>query len=238
MTKNILYAIAGVVAGFFIGFFIANSGGRPRLGASPVNTSAARPLDPTQSDGQLPPNHPNVNSNGPGAAAASAQAQTAMEAADRNPQDFTSQLRAAAVFYQLSSLDKAELYLKRALSLKPDDQDALTGMGHTKYDTGDYIAAATFYEKVLAKQPDDADLRTDLGNTYSQRKPPDYDRAIAEFRRALVADPKHEQALARLADAAIHKGDKESAREAIDKLAAVNPSNPSLASLRSNLNGL
>lgn len=236
MSKNILYSVTGVVLGFFLGFFIANFGGRPR----PVvpDTGAARPLDPSQPGGQLPPNHPNVNNGGGpnGAAASSAQAQTAMDTADRNPQDFTAQLRAAAIFYQLQSLDKAELYLKRALELKPDDPDALTGMAHTKYDTGDFTSAVTFYEKVLAKQPDDADLRTDLGNAYARKQPPDYDRAMAEYRKALDVNPSHEQALVRLADAALHKGDKAAAREAIDKLTTVNPSSTSLSSLRSKLN--
>jgi tetratricopeptide (TPR) repeat protein len=235
MRKNILYSIAGVVLGFFLGFFIANFGGKPR----PVNTSQSRPLNQTQGDGQLPPNHPNINDGGANgtAAASSAQAQAAMDAADRNPQDFTAQIRAAAIFYQLQTLDKAELYLKRALDLKPDDPDALTGMAHTLYDTGDFKTAATFYEKVLAKQPDDADLRIDLGNAYARNQPPDYDRAIKEYRKALEIDPAHEQALVRLADAALHKGDKATARQAIDKLAAVNPSSPSLSSLRSTLNG-
>lgn len=241
MTKNIFYSIAGIVLGFFIGFFIANFGGRPRPGAGSANTSssAARPLDPAQGDASLPPGHPTVN-NGNGqesAAASSAQAQAAMDTADRNPKDFNAQIRAAAIFYQLSSLDKAELYLKRALALKPDDPDALTGMAHTKYDTGDYTTAATFYEKVLQLQPRDADLRTDLGNAYSQRKPPDYDRAIIEYRKALEVNPSHEQALTRLADTAIHKGDKTTARQAVERLAAVNPSSPALSTLRANLNG-
>jgi tetratricopeptide (TPR) repeat protein len=236
MSKNILYSAAGIVLGFFVGFFIANFGGRPR----PVavgSSSAARPLDPTRADGQLPPNHPNVSEGGANdAAASSAQAQSAMDAADRNPQDFTAQLRAAAIFYQLQSLDKAELYLKRALELKPDDPDALTGMAHTKYDTGDFTSAITFYEKILAKQPNDADLRTDLGNAYARRQPPDYDRAMAEYRKAIEVNPTHEQALTRLADAALRKGDKAAAREALDKLATVNPSSPALSSLRSTLN--
>ena len=229
MTKNILYSVAGVVLGFFIGFFIANFGERPRPAAL---------SNQTQAGGQVPPGHPNVNEGGaPGSAAASsAQAQSAMDEADRNPQDFTAQIRAAAIFYQLSSFDKASLYLTRALALKPDDPDALTGMAHTKYDTGDFAGAATYYEKVLAQRPNDADLRSDFGSTYSRRQPPDYDRAIAEYRKALAIDPGHEQTMVRLADAALHKGDKAAAREAIDKLAVINPSNPSLASLRSKLN--
>ncbi|PYS48570.1 MAG: hypothetical protein DMF68_12695 [Acidobacteria bacterium] len=240
MTKNILYSIAGILLGFFVGFFIANFGGRQRLAASmanaPNSSSSARPLDPAQG-GQLPPGHPNINDSGAGGADAStsAQSQAAMDEADRNPKDFTAQIRAAAIFFQLGSMDKAELYLNRSLSLKPDDPDALTGMGQTKYEMGDYGSAATYFEKVLAKNPNDADLRTDLGNTYAKRTPPDLARAIAEYRKALEIDPKNEQALEKMADAALQKGDKATARGAVDKLAGVNPSNPALSSLRSKL---
>jgi tetratricopeptide (TPR) repeat protein len=240
MTKNILYSIAGILLGFFLGFTVANFGGRPRLAsnATGVANDAARPLEPGQEGGQLPPGHPNINDNGASggtAASSSAQAQAAMDEADRNPKDFTAQIRAAAIFFQLSSMDKAELYLNRALALKPDDPDALTGMGQTKYETGDYTAAATYFEKVLAQNPNDADLRTDLANTYAKRTPPDYARAIAEYRKALDSDPKNELALEGLATASLQKGDKTTARDAVQKLAGVNPSNPAVASLRSKL---
>jgi Flp pilus assembly protein TadD len=240
MRKNLLYSVAGIVLGFYLGFFVANFGGRPRPGASVMNTApngSARPLDQTQPGGQLPPGHPNLDdSNTSGSpASSSAQAQAAMDEADRNPQDFAAQIRAAAIFFQLGSYDKATLYLNRSLALKPDDPDALTGMGQTKYETGDFVSAATFFEKVLTQHPTDADLRTDLGNTYVKRTPPDYARAIIEYRKALEVDPKNEQALEKLADAALRKGDKAAARDAIDKLAVVNPSNPELSSFRSKL---
>lgn len=236
MKENILFSIAGVFLGFFIGFFIANSIGTPRPGAvDTVSTSPARPANPVRGDEPLPPNHPKLDEGANSAAASSAQAQAAMDTADRSPQDFTAQIRAAATFYQLGSLDKAALYLDRALALKPNDPDALTGMAHTKYDTGDFAGAATYYEKVLRQRPDDADLRADFGSTYARRTPPDYDRAIAEYRKALAIDPRHEQALARLADVSLSKGDKATARDSIDKLASVNPSSPVLSTLRSNL---
>ncbi|MDQ3818173.1 MAG: tetratricopeptide repeat protein [Acidobacteriota bacterium] len=242
MSKNILYSIAGVALGFFVGFTIANFGGRQRLAANlasgPNGPSSARPVDPGQG-GQLPPGHPNINDNTAGGmdASTSAQVQEAMDEADRNPQDFTAQIRAAAIFFQLGSMDKAELYLNRSLALKPDDPDALTGMGQTKYEKGDYASAATYFEKVLAKNPNDPDLHTDLGNTYAKRRPPDLARAIAEYRKAIELDPKNEQALEKLADASLQKGDKATARDTVDKLAAVNPSNPALSSLRSKLGG-
>ena len=119
--------------------------------------------------------------------------------------------------------DKARLYLGRALALKPDDPDALTGMAHTLYDTGDFVAAAGYYEKVLAQKPDDADLRADLGSTYAQRNPPDLDRALAEYRKALSLDPSTSGAGA--TRGRLHsKGYKATARDA-NKLAA-SPANP------------
>ncbi|HYG81191.1 MAG TPA: tetratricopeptide repeat protein [Pyrinomonadaceae bacterium] len=235
MKENILFTVAGLVLGLFIGFFLANSTGAGQMPAAPAAADSARPLGPSEAAGQLPPGHPNISGSGGAAAASSAQAQQAMDEADRNPKDFAAQIRAAAVFYQLGAYDKARLYLGRSLALKPDDPDALTGMGHTLYDTGDFVGAAGYYEKVLAQKPDDPDLRADLGSTYAQRNPPDLDRALAEYRKALAVDPRHEQALARLADVSIRRGDKATARDAINKLAAVNPSNPALAELRSML---
>jgi tetratricopeptide (TPR) repeat protein len=238
MTKNIFYSIAGIVLGFFVGFIVANFGGRQRLGLSATNASSARGANQTQADGQLPPNHPDIsNTGGTSAASTNAQAQEAMDAADRNPKDFMAQLQAAVIFYRLNSFDKAKLYVERALAIRPDDPDALVGMGHIKFEMGDYTGAATYYEKVLAQHPNDPDLLTALGNTYARRTPPDYDRAITQFRKALGAEPKNEGALESLADAAIHKGDKATARDAVDKLAAANPSNPALSSLRSKLGG-
>ena len=243
MTKNILYSLAGILLGFMLGFFIANLGGRSRLAASMADTSAqnssTRSLNHSNEGGQLPPGHPSVNgaesSSAGGASSTSAQSQNAMDEADRNPQDFTAQIRAAAIFFQLGSYDQATLYLNRSLALKPDDPDALTGMGQTKFETGDYTTAATYFEKVLAQHPNDADLRTDLANTYAKRTPPDYDRALAEYRKALEIDPKNEQALEGIANSALRKGDKATARDAVDKLAAVNSSNPAISSLRSQL---
>lgn len=228
MKNNIIFSLLGVVLGFFIGFFMANSGAD-----APLSADTSR----SQAGGQLPPGHPDLNAGASAgsAAASSGQAQAAMDEADRNPKEFVAQIRAAALFYQLDDMRKAELYLNRALALRPDDPDANTGMGHTKYDTGDYVGAAAHYQKVLAQRPADVDVRTDLGNTYLRRNPPDYDRAIAEYRKALEVNAAHEQALAKLAEAALLKGDKATAREAVGKLAAVNPSSPALQSLRSGL---
>jgi len=225
-----------------IGFFFANAGWdvRPpavdnlrRAATAEGAPRQAPPLNPQQQSGQLPPDHPSLG--GGSSAASSAQLQAAMDLADRNPRDYDAQMTAAANFYQVRDFNKAVVYLNRALAIKPNDRDALTGMGQTKYQLGDYTGAATYFAKILAQNPTDADARTSLGDTYFQRQPPDYDRAIAEYRKALDIDPKHEHALAALADTLLRKGDKAKARDTIDKLAAINPSHGALPTLRSML---
>ena len=248
-TRNLLFCLGGLLLGFGLGFFLANHLGVGSPAASTVsasdqvssiNVKTAPPLDPSRDAGPLPPGHPDINnvaSDGSpaspgGAAATSGEAQAAMEAADAKPADFALQMRAAATFYRLRALDKAALYLERALKLKPKDPDALLEMGNVKYDTGDFPTAADFYDRSLAADPANADARTDLGNTFFQRNPPDYRRAIDEYRRALEIDPRHERALQNLASAAINLKDKAVAREAVERLASVNPNYPALESLR------
>jgi tetratricopeptide (TPR) repeat protein len=253
-TKNLLYCLGGLLLGFAAGFLIAN-----RLNASApanavaanaeqtssINVKQAPPLDPAQNTGQLPPGHPDISqtasdgsaASADGSAATSAEAQSAMEAADARPDDFTLQLAAARTFSRLKALDKSAAYYERALKLKPKDADALVEAGNAKYDAGDFAAAADYYERALAVRPD-ADVQTDLGNTYFQRTPPDFRRAVEEYRKTLSINPRHEKALQNMASAALNLRDKAAAREAIDKLAAVNPDNSTLPSLRASLDNL
>jgi tetratricopeptide (TPR) repeat protein len=247
MSKNILLCVIGLALGFGVGFFLANkvTGSLPAAPAAAANApraapDSAPPLDPNQAGAPLPPGHPDINSttaggtdaNPNGVAATNAEAQSAMEAADRKPKDFDLQMNAATVFYKLKAYDKAALYLGRAVELKPKDTDALVALGNTKYDAGDFLAAATFYERALAVQPQNPDVQTDLGNTYFQRQPPDYRRAIEEYRKTVKIDPRHEKAWQNIAAAAMQLGDKATAREAVQQLASVNPANPTLAALR------
>jgi tetratricopeptide (TPR) repeat protein len=250
MSKNVLYCVLGVVLGFAVGFFVANSvtrPGAPAASAPRTSSGVAGPLNSEQqSSGKLPPGHPNVagvdtdagDANAPAqpsAASTSADAQAAMDKADRNPKDFRAQADAAGVFYNLHDLDKAALYYNRALAIKPNDFDALSQMGNVKYDANDLAAAATFYERALAIKPDSPDVRTDYGNTFFQRG--DYDRAIVEYRKSVAVDPNHVNSWKNIAAAALKKGDKATASEAVEHLAKLAPQSPELESYRQQLAG-
>jgi WD40 repeat protein/uncharacterized caspase-like protein len=87
-------------------------------------------------------------------------------------------------------------------------------------------------------RPNDASGHARLGDTYANRTPPDDDRAIAEYRRALAIDPKNEKAWQGIALIALRRGNLLTARDAINQLASVNPSNPALPMLRDELRAL
>lgn len=242
MSKNVLLCALGIILGFFVGFFVVNSITRPGAYASSPRASsggAAVPLKPEQMNGQLPPGHPDIAGAAAGdeapatAASTSAEAQAAMDKADRGPKDFDAQAEAGRVFYKLQDYDKAALYLNRALAIKGNDFDTLALLGDVKYDAQDFASAATFYERALAIKPNSPDVRTDLGNTYFNRK--DYDRAIAEYRKSVAVDPNHLNSWKNIAAAALQKGDKAAATEAVEKLSALAPQSPETEAFRQKL---
>ena len=240
MSKNVLYCALGIVVGFFVGFFVVNSITKPGAQVAAARASSggtAGPLRPEQMNGQLPPGHPEVGGAGDdpkgSPASTSASAQAAMDKADRAPRDFNAQVEAGRVFYDQQDFDKAALYLGRALAIKGNDFDTLALAGDVKYDAGDFAAAATFYERALAVKPDSPDVRTDLGNTYFNRK--DYDRAISEYRKSIAIDPNHLNSWKNIAAAALQKGDKAAATDAVSKLTALDPQSPETEAYRRQL---
>ena len=240
MSKSILYSAFGVVLGFFLGFLIANAIIKPGPQIAPARAAAggaAGMLKPEEMAGDLPPGHPDVGGAGgdtpSSAAATSAEAQAAMDKADRAPKDFRAQLDAGRVFYGLHDYAKAALYAGRALKLKGSDFDALVLMGNARYDAQDFAAAADFYERALAARPDSPDVRTDLGNTFFNRG--DYDRALAEYRKSVALDSDHVNSWRNIAAAALQKGDKPAAQEAVQQLSRLAPQSQETEAYRQRL---
>ncbi|HEX6184027.1 MAG TPA: tetratricopeptide repeat protein [Pyrinomonadaceae bacterium] len=238
MLKNALLCAVGLVIGFVVGFFITNAVTKPSAGGAPTRAATApgdpRPLRPEQMEGQLPAGHPSVEGGGAGSAAStSAEAQAAMDKADRAPKDFAAQTEAARVFYRLHDYDKTALYAERALKLKANDFDTLVLLANARYDAKDFAAAQTFYERALAVRSDSPDVRTDLGNTFFNRG--DFDRAVAEYRKSVALDPNHVTSWRNIASAAVRKGDKATAEEAVRQLSRLAPQSPETEAFRQKL---
>jgi WD40 repeat protein/tetratricopeptide (TPR) repeat protein len=185
------------------------------------------------------------------------QAQIAASLADKNPRDLEAQVKAAKAFYDLAELEKSALYSQRALKIKSKHAGALTLMGNIKYDSKDFVNAASFYERSLSVEPNDADVHIKLGDSYFQMEPlnleqiaADYrnglkpnpriekaaERALNEYRKALVINPKHETALEYVAAAevilALLRNNIDAARMAFERLTEAQPLSKTLVFLR------
>jgi len=75
-------------------------------------------------------------------------------------------------------------------------------------------------------------MRADLARVHLLNKPPDYDRAVTELRRAIERDSRHEPSLQLLTFALAKKGATDEARATLARLEALNPSNETIPRLR------
>lgn len=220
---NILFGVVGLLVGLIIGFMGANSLNRTAMNQAGPNQAAVQP-------GNLPPDHPDIA--GQTNPQAMADVQAAVDSANKNPDSFEAQTKAAELYYRIQRYDDAIKYLESANKIKPDAYEVIVQLGNAHFDASRFKEAEKWYEKALATKADDVNVRTDLGLTFIFRTPPDYDRAIREFLGSLQRDPNHRQTLQNLTVAYTKKGDKQKATETLQKLTAVDPSNAAIPRLK------
>jgi tetratricopeptide (TPR) repeat protein len=231
--ENILFGVVGLLLGVIVGFWFANSVNQNARMATAVGSTVA------QTSGNLPPGHPDIPAGGDTTSASQGgmvpAVQATVEKAKAEPDNFDAQMKAAEVYYQIQRYDGAIEFLNRANQLKPGDYGVIVQLGNVNFDADKYPEAEKWYTAALSKKQDDVNVRTDLGLTFVFREPPDYDRAIQEFKRSLEYDPNHVQTLQNLTVAYTKKGDTANAKATLDKLPAVDPSNTSIAKLREDI---
>ena len=95
--------------------------------------------------------------------------------------------------------------------------------------------ARTVYAKALVIKPGDADVSTDLGISYFVQEPPDYDKTIAELQKVVAANPKHDRSMQFIVQAYAKQGKVDDAEKALAKIIEINPANPAITELRSEI---
>jgi len=227
ITKdNILFGIIGLLIGSIITFVFTNSINQNNSISSPTKQSA-----------NLPAGHPDLTDNDTSGDSGGPipEVQAAIEKARSEPNDFDAQMKAAELYYQIQRFEGSIEFLSRANKLKPDDYGVMVQLGNANFDSNKYSEAEKWYMAALAKKTDDVNVRTDLGLTFVFRDPPNYDRAIQEFKKTLEIEPNHVQALQNLTVAYSKKGDLANAKMTLAKLESVDPGNSSLTKLREGL---
>lgn len=252
-VKIVLIFLAGTLLGFVIGFALANrinrqeqDGLRAQLAAQRGGADAKqagagdRPQGVTRGDSGGDDSIPTLTDE---------QLRGGVSKADANPDDLDLQRKTGqGLFYYVmktgntSVLPDVARILKRVHDADPKDYQSTVLAGNAHFlvargggDSRMLGEARKLYEQALASKPDDVIVRTSLGLTYFYDKPPDTQRAIREFRRALQAEPRNEMTLQSIAAALIEAGGFEEAGRRLDELGQVNPHNPELANLRAQL---
>lgn len=260
-TKILLVLVGGLLVGFIAGFVLANNINRQeaeklrgeltqlRAGGSQTDSGGGG-SSPSRTQGQSGAQGASGNGGGPLPPVSEEQLKAAVARADASPSDAETQKMAGRLLYHYalqtsdaSLLPDAARILKRAHELDAKDYDTAVKAGNAFFiiarkDGDDPVPLADarkLYEAALGLKPDDVIVRTSLGLTYFYAKPPDARRAIGEYRKALKTEPQHEMVLQSLTLALIEAGDLKEAETRLGELEKVNPSNPELPNLRTQL---
>ena len=215
MQKNTIFGvIIGLAIGLAAGFWLANT----------LNKNAALTAQ-NQNVSNFPPSQPQQ----PSVAVQSSQnammpviAET-LDRAQKEPDNFETQVRAGDLHAQIQKFDKAIEFYEKAHRIKPDDYQILVKIGNTYFDSNQFEQAEKWYLKALEKNPDDSGVRTDLGVTFVERPNADLDRAIKEFQTSMEKAPRSEPTIYNLGVAYYKKGNLEEAQKTLKKLEEINP---------------
>jgi tetratricopeptide (TPR) repeat protein len=229
------------VAGFFVGFILANSASQS--GANPTLAGQARPQNSNNQNSSG-----NVENNTEPASLNDEELRAAIAKGDANPKDVSLQrnLGRGLYLYAMNTgktgvLPDAVRMLKRAYDADPQDYETTVLVGQALFDAGQsgnfamVSQSRRYFLQALERKPDDVNVRTELGLTYYFDKPSNPRRAVEEYRKSLGLAPRHEMTLQSLAAALIALGETPEARQRLDELQSVNPSNATLPNLRAQL---
>ncbi|HVF55449.1 MAG TPA: tetratricopeptide repeat protein [Pyrinomonadaceae bacterium] len=230
--ENVLFAIIGVLSGYIVAFTFVIYVNQNQ----PAAPKAAPRAGDAQATADLPSDHPPlpVNTVKDQQKLLSAAEQAAQKAREE-PSSFEAQADAANAYAQAEKYEEAIDFLTRANELRPGDYDTLLKLGQANLEARRYTVAEQWYREALAKRGDDLDTRSSLALTLILRDPPDFDKAIAELRRALEIDPRHEPTLHNLTLVYKEAGRLPDAETTLARLEKVNPNNNDLPKLRAEL---
>lgn len=229
-SKTVLTIIAATLAGLVAGFMLANTLNRNEMAILRAEVERLKRLPAANGD----PSNMSLTPD---------EILATIQKADAAPGDFQTQAGIGIALYRYATtkqdselLRQAIRILDRAVSLKPDDYDVNLMLGHAEFDAGyfdkdnDSLARSRkYYIKTLSMRPDNPDVIVDLGLTYFLQTPPDYENAVAEFRKSLSKNPRHEKTLQYIVQALIKQNKTAEAADFLKRLREVNPQNQSIA---------
>ena len=117
--------------------------------------------------------------------------------------------------------DEAVVYLKRALSYKPEYKHAMRGLARALFRKKDYREALRYFRRIVEADPGAVGDLDYLG--WSHLNIGNYDPTISAYRRVLSRKPRHQSALNGLGICLYRKGSYPEAIGHFQKLLAIKP---------------
>ncbi|HLM03323.1 MAG TPA: tetratricopeptide repeat protein [Pyrinomonadaceae bacterium] len=235
--KAIALTVIAVIASFAGGFLLANALNRKDLDALRAENAQ---LKNAQSQQRQQSDEFTL---------ADEEIRKKIEEADRNTSDFDFQKNLAIGLYRYSQMKQDAKYLpdvarllKRANEMNPQDYATIVALGNVYLDIGqinkDNAAieqARGFYRQALSIKSTDADVQNDLGMSYFFAAPPETEKAIAEYEKALEINPRHEKAMENLIRANSSLGKTKEAEDFFNRLKQINSANEALPALEAQI---
>lgn len=220
--ENILFSAVGLLLGYIVAFhvvvYLNRSEPAPAARQAAGAGSQAVPTNDVKDRQRL-----------------ASAAESAAGSAREKPEDFDAQLQAGNAALEAGDAEGAIDFLTRAVQLRPAETAAIVRLGHANFEARRYETAERWYSEALRKKPEDADVRSDLGLTFFLREPPQAEKALEEFRRALEYDPQHVPTLHNLALVQMKTGDLTGAETSLARLEKLDPEGTNLPVLRREL---
>jgi tetratricopeptide (TPR) repeat protein len=242
--KGFWIASIGIIFGFVGGFFFANMLNRQEMES--LKTKAAQTQDAAKTEpgaGSIGPNGtgPNEDDLTP------EEIRQKIERADQNPANISYQKDLGLSLYLYSGMKKDPTFLPdakrlmlRAYEKDPKDNELLLALGNVSFDIGQskhdnksLEEARKYYNQALQLKPKQVDVQTDIGSTYFLEDPPQYEKALAEYRKSLQTEPEHTRTLDNISRTLIMLGRLDEAQDSLAKLKKLDANYPGIPGLDS-----
>jgi tetratricopeptide (TPR) repeat protein len=240
--KGFWIASIGIIFGFIGGFFFANLLDRQEIDS--LKTKLAQAQEAQTQDGakmelgEADPDEPDLTPD---------EIRQKIQRADQNLSDiqYQKQLGMSLYIYAGTKKDAALLadakrLMLRAYEKDPKDQDLLLALGNVSFDIGQnkkdnksLAEARGYYGQALQLKPGQVDVQTDIGSTYYLEEPPQYEKALGEYRKSLELEPEHTRTLDNMSRTLIMMGRLDEAAESLAKLKKIEPGYPGISDLES-----
>ncbi len=235
--KGFWIASIGIIFGFIGGFFFANMLNRQEMEslkakAAQTQNAAKMDLGGTQPDEEeLTPD----------------EIRQKIAVADQNPANIPYQRDLGLSLYLYAGTKKdaalladAKRLMLRASEKNPKDNDLLLALGNVSFDIGQSThdnkgleEARKYYGQALQLKPKQVDVQTDIGSSYFLEDPPQYEKALAEYRKSLQMEPEHTRTLDNMSRTLIMLGRLDDAEDSLAKLKKLDANYPGLPELDS-----